>query len=258
MKKRLFCVFLSILLTFLSIPLQDVIGFGLTAEAAIVNSTERYTIVILDVSGSMEGKPLAVQKQAAIKFCKSLLNSEGKNYIALVQIDSSSSKLCDFTNDFSTLENYINSTTDNGGTDTAGAFTIAHNLFTDINNIEGTTIKNIVLCTDGQPDNNDRALSIANSLKSSYNIYALGFFHNLSGSDLKSASSLLKQFASSENMYYQVTDVNDLEFVFGALVDDVVENTLKNTYIKDHIAYAKSNEYTDFIKSGFGVTWSKC
>lgn len=36
------------------------------------NSIERYSVLILDDSGSMSGKPMTVQKQSAKKFCNSV------------------------------------------------------------------------------------------------------------------------------------------------------------------------------------------
>ena len=36
----------------------------------------RYSVVVLDVSGSMTSEPMSAQKAAAIKFCESLLSAE--------------------------------------------------------------------------------------------------------------------------------------------------------------------------------------
>ena len=45
---------------------------------------KRYTVLLLDVSPSMDGTPKLNMKKAAIKFCNSVLKDKSENYIAIV------------------------------------------------------------------------------------------------------------------------------------------------------------------------------
>lgn len=46
-----------------------------TGKAHTTEESQRFTVLILDASGSMDGTPTKVQKEAAIKFCKSMMES---------------------------------------------------------------------------------------------------------------------------------------------------------------------------------------
>ena len=46
---------------------------------------KRYTVLVLDNSGSMEGTPLEYLKDAAVKFCNTVLTDDSfENYLAVV------------------------------------------------------------------------------------------------------------------------------------------------------------------------------
>ena len=57
-----------------------------TTESTIISSGEtRDIVLVLDASGSMRNTPLVKMKEAAIKFCESMLNAEAfklKEYTA--------------------------------------------------------------------------------------------------------------------------------------------------------------------------------
>ena len=116
----------------------------------------RYTVLILDTSGSMSGTPFSVQKAAAIKFCNSVLDAGGINYVAIVKLNSSSSVSCSFSCDIDTLKSVINSGYASGGTNTNQALQKAKALLDAIpNDAAEKVIKNIVLCSDGLPESGD-------------------------------------------------------------------------------------------------------
>lgn len=80
---------------------------GTVDEKLGIADVERYTVLIFDTSGSMLGTPATEQKGAATKFCESVLNSAGRNYIAIVKLSTTSAVGCEFTDDLSILTNYI-------------------------------------------------------------------------------------------------------------------------------------------------------
>lgn len=212
--------------------------------------TNRYTILILDSSGSMSGNPLGVQKEAAIKFCDSLLKAEGENYISIIQLNSNPKILCDFVNDISILEVYINDMKASGNTEMNGALELASGLMDNVQ-VSENIIKNIVLCSDGRPNNSSSVINTATELKKSCNLYTLGFFHNLSGSSLTSARELLQSVASNQQQYYEVTSAEELEFAFGEMSEDLLQSKLKELYIQQHRDYIASSDFSIDIAKDF-------
>lgn len=201
----------------------------------------RYTVLILDTSGSMGGTPRTVQKEAAIKFCSAVLNAGGTNYVAIVRLNTSSSVGCTFTNNIDTLTNYINSIPASGGTNTNQALQRAEELLDGIPAGENAQIiKNIVLCSDGLPESGSTSASgkytssdhssyryanaaydtAAGIKEKGYTIYSLGFFHSLSGTNLDFGQLFMSDLAC-DGCYYEVTNADDLEFVFGEIAAEI-------------------------------------
>ncbi len=217
--------------------------------------TKRYNVLILDISGSMEGTPLKREKEAAKRFCKTVLNTDGANYIALVTLNASSKVTCEFTTSLSKLEKAIDKVTASGGTDMNTAFKKAGNLLDKIKDNKNT-MKNIILCSDGIPQNGSKSSSgkykssdheyfnYANTVyktdsslkKKGYFIYALGFFHNSTGNDLKFGKRLMKDLASKDK-YYIVTDPNDIDEVFDTIANNITKTSINKSsltlYVKD-------------------------
>lgn len=82
--------------------------FPLSAAAVETDgSTVRYTVLVLDTSGSMGGTPAQEQKEAAKKFVSSLSSANGTNYVALISFSSNASVQCEFTTDLSALQTSI-------------------------------------------------------------------------------------------------------------------------------------------------------
>lgn len=202
--------------------------------------SSRYTVLVLDGSSSMSGTPADEQKEAASNFCSSVLSAAGNNYIAIVRLASSSSVGCEFTNDLDTLNNYISSFRANSGTNTNQALEIAGDLLDNVSDEGKGVTKNIFICSDGLPQSGSRTsdgpytnsdsssyqyantcYNTATSLKDKgYAIYALGFFHKLSGSQLAFGQRFMSDLAS-ESCYYEVIDAADLDFTFGEVAEDI-------------------------------------
>lgn len=201
----------------------------------------RYTVLVLDTSGSMYGTAMSVAKKAAVKFCESVLKAAGTNYVAVVKLNTNPSVACTFTSDIDTLTSYINGTYASGGTNTNQALQKAGELLDGVAASSGKVIKNIVVCSDGLPEHGSTsttghytsadhsssykyanvAYDTATAIKEKgYYIYSLGFFHSLSGSALAFCQRFMRDIAS-DGKYYEVIDVEDLEFVFGEISADI-------------------------------------
>ena len=235
--------------------------------AANVSATSvvRYCALILDTSGSMAGTPCTVQKQAAIKFCESLLAANGENYVAIVNLNSVASIGCNFTDDIDVLKDYVNGIPASGGTNIYESLIIAESLMQSIDTsaTTGEVIRNIVLCSDGLPEHGptsadgpytssdqdsrdfefykyaNAVYDMVPQLKDTYNLYTLVFFHSLNGRDKALAQNLMTH--SQNSGYYEVTDPNELEFTFGEIADDITRAQMRDLYIKQHLAYYTGN-----------------
>ena len=101
--KRAVSLLTSIVLAVMLLPVQ--------VFAAEVSAAEpsRDTVLVLDNSSSMDGEPIRALKQAAIKFCTSVLNAAGTNRAAIVVYDTGIVKTTAFTADLAVLTDTINS-----------------------------------------------------------------------------------------------------------------------------------------------------
>ena len=223
------------------LSLSTVLSAALTMSAAEVSAAaaDRYTVLVLDTSGSMSGTPMQKEREAAEKFCTDLLAASGDNYIALVTLNSSSTVCMNFSDDIEAVKSRIYNLYSGGGTNVNDALLTAGSL---LSSVPSNCIRNIVLCSDGLPQSGsysysgvydsdcgysyyeyaNAAYNTAESLKSSYNIYTLGFFHSLYGRELEFGRRFMSDLASSADNYYDVTNPEDLVFTFGSIADDVL------------------------------------
>ena len=241
------CMFLSrllmsVLCCLLMIP--SVLGSDVAVYAAKKQEVVRYSVLILDASSSMYGTPIVKQKEAAEKFCETVLKATGVNKVALVVLDSYGRELCPFTDDIDRLKSIIRSLSAYSGTNTNAALNVADKLLLEVPS-GSNIIKNVVLCTDGLPERGEALLegpymiweygdykyanaayATAQKMKRRYGIYTLGFFHNLSEYTLKFAEKFMKDLQNRG--YYDVEDPNNLDFSFGDIADDIGNNGAKD------------------------------
>ncbi len=208
---------------------------------------KRYTVLVLDVSGSMGGTPMKHMKIAAKKFCDAVLKDKAENYIALVPYDHYVRNVTEFSKDKMTLYQAIDKMTDLGGTNTNSGLEYADSLLSAVANDKGT-VKNIILLSDGIPGDGtstengkyskadhfsygyaNACYETAAMLKNKgYRMYTLGFFHSLNGKSLAFARRFMKDLQNAG--YYDVDDPNKLEFVFGEIANEITQITGKFKY----------------------------
>ncbi len=245
------------------------------ARNIVPEDGDRYTVLVIDVSGSMRGTPMQVAKQAASKFCESVLQAEGTNYVALVSYDNYSYVGCNFTNDLDSLQSAIDVLYANGGTNIATALDRAGGLLETVTNEEAT--KNIVLLSDGLPEHGiftrdgkysrtdhsysygyaNTAYNEAIALHESTYLYTLGFFHSLRGVNLEFGQRFMKDIQNAG--YYEVTDASKLEFTFGEIAEEIKALKKTGTFKyssdikKEHKDYTATYYYDDayFTKSAY-------
>ncbi|GAC42136.1 stalk domain-containing protein [Paenibacillus popilliae] len=237
------------------------------------DTTKIYTVLVLDRSGSMYGKPLDALKKAAVKFCNDVLKAEGEHYVAVVTYGTDATVVCNFTTDYTALQTSINGIYEAGISNTNQGLVEADNLLSSIANETGT-IKNILLLSDGLPNMGEHTYlgrytysdhylyQFANAVYNTvpkgkgYYIYSLGFFHNLDGSELAFARRFMNDLQNVG--YHDVVNPDDLEIAFEDIAEDIttfsgtfryaspiddVENKKKN--YDDHATYYYTDEYFD-------------
>ena len=211
-----------------------------------VASQGRDTVLVLDVSGSMSGTPIDEMKKSAINFCNELLTDEYNNRVGLVLYDDSIDTV-DLTNDLDSLINYIESISSGGTTNMQGALAAAGNMLD--NQGKDDNIKNVVVMADGLPNEGETSdtgkmsqltqyssypsdvayangvINTAENIMSNYNMYSLGFFHDLSGVEKDFAVDLMKFLTNMPDGYHQVDTAENLQFAFGDIQETISDGS---------------------------------
>jgi len=239
MKRKIIALMLMLCMIF------QTLSITISASTTGTSEITRDTVLVLDNSVSMEGSPLVYLKQAAIKFCNSVLSADGTNRVAVVVYDTNITKSLNFTDDIDALTGIIN------GMDAEGKWTNINSAVEKADELlkdSSAGIKNLVVMTDGVPTSgdykttgrysyNDYAYThkaerycyeYANSLYDTaialhddYSIYSLGFYHTMASDTKAFAAKVLKDIQNAG--YYEVENIEDLEFVFGEVAGDITQ-----------------------------------
>ncbi len=123
----------------------------ITADSIIKpeNNKKKDIILVMDVSGSMEGTKLNKAKEDAIDLTNNIL-SDNKNKIGLITFDTNAEIIFDLTNDINTVNEKINSLTANGATNYNDALKKVDNM---LENYQEQNNRDLIVLflTDGNP-----------------------------------------------------------------------------------------------------------
>ncbi|MDR1640437.1 MAG: VWA domain-containing protein [Clostridiales bacterium] len=236
MKRRIIGLLLSIAVligTLVPIPAYAAAAGSelveLTARDVAEASRERYTVLVLDTSGSMYGTPLEKVKETAKVFIDQVIGATGENYVALVEFNSSAHDLSPFIglDEIGQLDSIIDGLVAYGSTNAADAFRHATSLLDATTPGALDVAKNIVFLSDGAPDSAPQGISAAQAAKDKgYFIYSLGFFHSVY--DPTSTRNFLQQVQNAG--YHEIDDPNDLGFAFGQIASNIQNRIGSFTY----------------------------
>lgn len=215
--KKLLSIVLATLMIF------SCVSVSLTANAA---GADRYSVLVLDVSGSMGDAPIAHLKVAAKKFCDTVLNNLGSsNEVAIVAFASSAKVVCNFTNDLTALNSAIDSLNAYGTTNLADGLVKANDL---LSKVDDNSIKNVLVMCDGWPDDEPAAYSVADSMfAKNWNVYGLYFCPY--GSDSYAANVMQKV---GKTAYIEVQNADELEYFFEEIAGEFTENDFNKTVLR--------------------------
>lgn len=209
--------------------------FAVTSFAAISNPStkDRYSVLVLDVSGSMDGDPIEELKKGAVAFCEQVLSSTiSDNKIAIVTFETNVKLLSDFTDDKDALIEAIEGIYTGDMTNLAGGLSKAKEL---LEGVEGDVIKDIVVMCDGLPNQpswetgESAAYSVVESLPFYINIYGLYFCPNGFNPDCERVMQTV-----GRNGYEKVEDGSALVFEFVGSGNTI--NNKNSNYVVLHIA----------------------
>lgn len=206
-----------------------------------VASQARDTVLVLDISGSMSGGPMEEMKKAATQFCTDLLEDPYSNRVGLVCYDDS---IVDYalTSDLDTLVDAIAALEPGGTTNMHGGLERAKDIME--NQSKDDAIRNIVVMADGLPNEGaysasgsfatggnswmsfgygyeNAVVDIGQEIMKSYNLYSLGFFHQLSGTSKETAVNLMEMLTNQTDGYHEVVEAENLQFAFGEIAEDI-------------------------------------
>lgn len=220
-------------------------------------------------------------KQAAQKFLSDLSKDTKKeNYVAVVPYAEEAEVVTDFTTDTELASDSISELEESSHRRSIyEGLTTADELLSNIPDDEGVT-KNVVLVTTGMTDIGEydysghyddtvvggswensnteirlyayanAAYNAAEKVKEQANLYTLGMFQTMKDmpEEGKNVAELFrltaKDLATSEDYFYEVTDINNLEFIFGEVGDDIVNDELSAEQ-QDYV-----NQHADFVSNG--------
>lgn len=244
MKKRIYSKFLIFCMIFSLMPVS-VRADALTNKQT--SDISRYTVLVLDDSGSMYGKPLDTLKAAAKTFCDQVLKADGQNYVSVVSYSSEAYTECGFSQNITEIKNSIDNLYSFGGTNTTDGLKHADNLLSAIP--AGSNIKkNVLLLSDGLPTIGmcsysghykksdyseygyaNSAYDAATTLKNKGDsLYTLGFFHSVSGGELTFARKFMSDLQNAG--YYDVVNADNLKFTFGDIANKIIKKGGKFRY----------------------------
>lgn len=194
-------------------------------------------------------------KKSANSFLSDLINAKGDNYVAVVTFAGSAAVEAEFTNDINQVTEKVNGLTSSDTVrDINAGLTVANNL---LQQVDDTAVKNVILVTTGmtnagnytyeghyndetvgskwrRSDTQIRLYAYANAayetaeiIKDSSTLYVLGIFQTMAnipqeGKDIAEFFILTAfELASSANTFFNIDDPDEIEFVFGEIVDDI-------------------------------------
>lgn len=190
-------------------------------------STRQNIVLVLDNSGSMEGAPIQQTREAAKNFVDTVLSGDAS--VAVVSFATTARIRSDFNRNADYLKSAIDSISADDMTNTEGGLSLAASMLSGA----GYGKKIIMLMSDGQANVGRTGADLMryiDALKDQgYYFYTLGFFEDLSGSDLNDAQGSMENIASP-GCHYEVEDAEQLVGSFSDIAEQV--NGQSYTYVR--------------------------
>lgn len=285
----------DVTITTTDVPYHEVEWYESSDEAAETQASgvnpEYQIAMVLDVSGSMSGTPMQELKQACYNFIDDILNEDETAEIAIVTFESDVTAYKFggeyFTNDRAALRAVVAGLTDGGSTAMNAGMRKADEI---LQNYGTASTRFLIQMADGMPNMGDSYYgedakyagthfvdpdgnefeytgdtgdesAVYNTfwgIKDYYNIFSLGFFHELDGVNKQFAATFMNDIQNVG--YHEVVNADDLVFSF-----ESIAQTIGSDYLvlnKSNLALAKGDvaqlavAFTDaYTSTDKTVTW---
>lgn len=218
---------------------------------------------------------IAYVQKASSRFLDNIREASGDNYVAVVSYKDSATVVSDFTQDIDSLKDKINNIYASSTTKSiSSGLSYADILLQNVN--DENAIKNVVLFTTGMTNAGDYSYSgqyDENTVGSKWRrsdtqvrlyayanvacaqadvlkekgvgVYTIGLFQTMEqmpeeGQDIVAFFKLTaNDLATSDDYYYPVDDPDNLEFTFGEVADDIINQLKEITF-----TYQSGKDYT--------------
>lgn len=183
-------------------------------------SKSTQVVLCIDRSGSMDGTAMTETKKAAVMFAAKVLELNPSSRISIISYSDKSEINISVSNDLNKITDAINKLHASGNTNMYSGMTSADTIY----DYDSPNKKMLVIMSDGLPNtggSTDDIKAFSEKLRGKdVNIFSLGFFHNLSGSDLSTGISIMKMLTENE-FYYNIRSSDELLDTFDLLADQI-------------------------------------
>ncbi len=183
-----------------------------------VVSEKQNIVLVLDTSGSMDGAPIRETRRAAKNFIDRVVVEDAS--VGLVTYSYDAAMRSDFTKDAVALKDIVNRISADGMTNTEDGVRTAAGMLKKTESGK----KIIVLMSDGLANvglTGPELTAYIESLKTDgIYFYTLGFFEDLSGSDLNEGQGAMEE-AASPGCHYEVENADHLVAFFDDIADQI-------------------------------------
>ena len=191
---------------------------ALEAEKNQQLSEKQNIVLVLDTSGSMEGSPIQQTRSAAKSFIDQVLSGDAS--IGIVTYSSSASQRSSFSRNADALKSIVDGIDTGGMTNTDAGISTAASMLSGVT--KGKRV--IILMSDGLANEGRTGAELMEYIESLKNqgiyFYTLGFFEDLSGSDLSEGQSSMESIASP-GYHYEVENADQLVNFFNDIADQI-------------------------------------
>ena len=208
----------------------------------------RYTVVVLDNSARMKGTAFKAEKAAVEKFCDTVLQADGKNYVSIVVYnkDGSAGYACKFTSSRKKIANVLAAQKKcDGKVNINGGIACAWRLLKKES--DGShVIKNVIICSDGLSEtgmerkegpytakDSKQYYILANKINHSaevlrnlnYTVYTLGFYQKTPKKHAAFGMRVMKE-AASAGKYFTIKKAADFDSVLTKIAGSMTSSVI--------------------------------
>lgn len=213
--------------------MKKCIAFALALLLALSWSAYAYNydfLLVMDTSGSMDGTPIYVLREAAGRLIDDVADQSTDSNIALEEFNSSARVLQRFipagAGRYSLLTT-VGRLNAGGATEIDAALSLAKSTVERQLSAYSNRKICVIVMSDGYPTCDvDSAYNQADRLKyvDGVDVYTVGFFHNLDDSTRLDCEDVLRTIASDKTKYFVVDNVNDFGLIFADISEIILES----------------------------------